>query len=401
MYRFRANSLFCAVFILLCSVSLVRCKKDKKNTANTTSNIPLVETNFDVEIKVGNALIKGKVIKSNSAIIEQGFLIDSTPYPSTITSTKIIVGNGSQNLEYLFNLPKAIKKYYFRAFAKNQYGIGYGNVVSFETLNLEMVNIPGGTFIMGSATNDVYAELNEKTPHNVTLSSFKMSKYEISNELFCTFLNNNKIGFPCYIGDTCLLEISMGAWESPTKLYYGGSITDPTEKWRPWVGFEKRPVTRITWYAADKCARYFGGRLPTEAEWEYACRAKTTSHFWSGNCLNTTNENFNCLYNNSMGCLTDNPIGIISDCGEFQPNPFGLYDMSGNVAEWCSDWFAPYSNLDATNPKGPTTGQSKVIRGGTFLSNIKNCRSAKRWSCPINSFISDEGDFSGMRIVTD
>ena len=129
------------------------------------------------------------------------------------------------------------------------------------------------------------------------------------------------------------------------------------------------PATQVPWKACvDFCNRLtqsgtnipMGGklRLPTEAEWEYACRAGTTSRFWSGDQIGPSQASLRVSGRKMK----------LEPAGAFQPNPFGLYQMHGNVSEWCSDWFSPYSFASSGNvdPKGPADGSRKVIRGGGY-----------------------------------
>jgi len=118
-------------------------------------------------------------------------------------------------------------------------------------------------------------------------------------------------------------------------------------------------------------------RLPTEAEWEYACRAGTITPFSTGGNLTTEQANYdgNDPYNNNRkGQYREKTVAVDS----FNPNAWGLYNMHGNVYEWCSDWYGGYESGLAENPAGPTTGSSRVLRGGGWDSYARDCRSAYR-----------------------
>jgi formylglycine-generating enzyme len=207
---------------------------------------------------------------------------------------------------------------------------------------VEWTNIPAGTFTIGSPLSEKDRS-NDETQHQVTLSAFKMSKYEITFDQYDMF---------------CIATGRKMAWD-------GG------------VGRGKQPVTGVTWYNATAFAEWMGCRLPTEAEWEYAARAGSTTPFYTGNCLNSHQANYDGsspYVDCSKGTSGKNPMPI----GSFTANAYGLYDMLGNVWEWCSDWYGDYPTSAQTNPKGPATGNLKVDRGGGWYTPASRCRSACR-----------------------
>jgi len=233
--------------------------------------------------------------------------------------------------------------------------------------------IPAGTFTMGSPTNEVNRGKDE-TQHSVTLSAFRMSKYEITNAQYAAFLNAKSIGSngiwssaPAYPSQT--LIYSNSSWG----LIYSGN------KWVPVAGYENHPVINVTWYGATEFATYVGGSLPTEAQWEYACRGGTTTPFHTGSCLSYMDANYNWSYpyNTCTNAVTTYP-GKTQAVGSYAPNAYGLYDMHGNVLEWCSDWYDNYSTTAQTNPTGAATGSGRVFRGGDWYFSARNCRSAYR-----------------------
>ena len=124
-------------------------------------------------------------------------------------------------------------------------------------------------------------------------------------------------------------------------------------------------------------------RLPTEAEWEYACRAGTTTPFNTGSSLNASEANANFKFAQTKSA------------GSYAPNAWGLYDMHGNVWEWCSDWYGDYYSGAQTNPKGPSSGSYRVTRGGSYNFDFRHCRSAYRnFNNPSDRFIN-----FGFRLV--
>jgi len=142
-------------------------------------------------------------------------------------------------------------------------------------------------------------------------------------------------------------------------------------------GRGNRPVINITWNEANDFAAWAGCRLPTESEWEYACRAGTATPFYLGNNITTNQVNYNGdrpYHNYPKGENRQRTLPV----GSFEPNPWGLYDMHGNVSEWCSDWFSKEYVPPTKDPKGSQTGISKILRGGSWCLHAYMARSANR-----------------------
>ena len=208
------------------------------------------------------------------------------------------------------------------------------NGVSFT-----MVRVDGGSFTMGATEEQVsYASDKEKPAHEVTLSAFSIGEIEVTQELWKAVLGKR----------TSLFD------DNPQ---------NPVE-WASWKDCQEF-VKKLS----DLTGKSF--RLPTEAEWEYAARggSKSKHYKYSGS------NNFNDVawYSGNSGGKTHPVKGKA-------PNELGLYDMSGNVWEWCSDWYGSYSSSAQTNPKGPSTGSLRVIRGGSWEDNAGRCRVSDRGS---------------------
>lgn len=259
-----------------------------------------------------------------------------------------------------------------------------------KVIQLEKVKIPAGTFLMGSSDgsniddsdgsglNTTTAEANRSVePHHwVTLTKdYYMSKYLITKTQYAAFLNDTGVG------EDRKYEVSGYGSRSLFSL-----DSDWTPKWNSsksrWEASGDTPMIWVTWFGAKAYADWAGGALPTEAQWEYACRAGTTTAYSFGNDANDLGD-YAWYYDNSPSVINGtNPVGTKL------PNPWGLYDMHGNVWEWCSDYFGAWYGNDiwhiseaATDPIGPAspeTGNYRVLRGGSWGNVAQYCRSACR-----------------------
>ncbi len=206
--------------------------------------------------------------------------------------------------------------------------------------DLEMVFVRGGRFQMGSKKG----KGNELPIHEVELDDFFMSKYEITNAQFAEFLNETA----WQRGDGM---IDLREKNCRIRKLNGRFMVEP--------GFENFPVTTLSWYGAEAYCKWAGGRLPTEAEWEYAARGgeKSRNYRYSGG--NNPKE---------VGWYERNARRRIQAVGQQQPNELGLYDMSGNLWEWISDVYQRdyYRESPRNNPQGPAGEGYRVLRGGSY-----------------------------------
>jgi formylglycine-generating enzyme len=237
------------------------------------------------------------------------------------------------------------------------------------------VQIPAGTFTMGSPTSEAGRYINE-TQHQVTLSAFRMSKFEITNAQYAAFLNAKGIGSDGVY--------AAGAYPFQVLVYASSGNDDwglhfTNNQWVPVPGYENHPIIDVTWFGAVEFASSVGGRLPTEAEWEYACRANTTAPFNTGDCLSFAQANYYWAfpYNTCTNAIISYPASTQA-VGTYAANDFGLYDMHGNVLEWCSDWLGDYPTSPQTNPTGAEFNIYRIMRGGSWNHEAISCRSAFR-----------------------
>ena len=211
-----------------------------------------------------------------------------------------------------------------------------GDKFTVNGVSFEMVLVEGGTFRMGATSEqEVEAKSNEKPVHSVTLSSYYIGKTEVTQALWQAVMGSN----PSY--------------------FKGADLPVECVSWDDCQGFIKK-LNSLT-------GRDF--RLPTEAEWEFACRGGNNSR---GYKYSGSNDIDNVAwYDGNSGDQT-HPVGTKAS------NELGIYDMSGNVWEWCSDWYADYTSHSQTNPKGPRSGSDRVNRGGSWYGNAGDCRPSSR-----------------------
>jgi sulfatase modifying factor 1 len=226
----------------------------------------------------------------------------------------------------------------------------YGVPVAFENdLGMRLVLIPAGTFLMGSP-EDEEGRGDDETQHEVTITKpFYMSIFEVTNGQYRKFKSAHDSG-----------------------EYRGYSRSG-----------DRQPVVKVTWEDVTAFANWLSPRagkstwtLPTEAQWEYACRAGTTTAFAFGTSITTDDANFRDRQHSG-----DDSRHVASDIGTFRPNAWGLYDMHGNAEEWCASIYRTYPSSAVTDPPSDYAGEYEflpIIRGGSFEQEMRYVRSAAR-----------------------
>ena len=205
-------------------------------------------------------------------------------------------------------------------------------------VKFKMIAVEGGTFVMGSAENAPGAESDEFPAHKVTVGNFNLAETEVTQELWMAVMGNNPSGYT----DDAQLPVESVTWVDCQQF-----------------------ISKLNEITGDSF------RLPTEAEWEYAAKGGNRSKGYLY-CGSDTLAN--------VGWYKDNAEERPHNVKLLAPNELGLYDMSGNIWEWCSDWHGNYTAEDAIAPQGAAEGKTRVVRGGSWLVDAAICRPADRSS---------------------
>jgi len=378
---------------LITSALFQACEDDVSVTAKT----------YHVEnVTSSSGTIRCTVTVEGDDLVDAGICYSATVTYPKITTSRCVPSTGSMT-DFTTTLTglSPDSTYRFRAYACLSDTTYYGITYSFRPVDMiiDMVDViggsftaEGGSFTMGATSEQVaVADDDEKPAHSVTLSDFKIGRYEITTSQFVQFLNSRKLTS----GGTCMTYSgsSFDMLEPNAKsIYY--STDDAC--WYPVSGYETHPMTNVTWYGANEFCRWAGGHLPTEAEWEYAARGGKSSagYMYSGGNVSSDVAWYFATTNDQTGIEYFAQIG-----GGKSPNELGIYDMSGNVWEWCADWYATYPSAAQTDPAGLSDDEAedaditkKVRRGGGWAdTSVKKLRVSSRAANTPKSYAGSVG----------
>lgn len=337
------------IAVLLALLSFASCHKDKEfgNEKPEVGEVEITpvsnQANFTWQVAYSGKFQTGVEISNNEALTDSRIVEgtkDGEIYKASVSSLE------------------ASTKYYYRIVVWNKLSRQEGEVKSFTTavpepttdhtfkvngVSFTMKRVEGGTFWMGAQSTDSSGQnydseaYNVESPvHSVTLSTFYIGETEVTQELWQSVMGSNPSHF------------------SGTNL----------------------PVEQVSWneivnefLPALNAATGQNFRLPTEAEWEYAARGGNQGHGYTYAGSNTLDD---------VGWYGNNSNSQTHPAGTKSPNELGLYDMSGNVRDWCQDWYGSYSGDSQTNPQGPSSGSYRVLRGGGWNSHAGYCRVSYR-----------------------
>ena len=359
--------------ILLSVIAFSACEVDDK-VELVAGVLPKVTTLTPSQLSETSAVVGGTVTSGGGLEVRERGIVYSTkqnPTISNLSNTIRPCGSGTGEFTLTLTSLQENTTYYIRAYATNDVGTAYGEEVNFTTkeqsstepvvtetitvngVSFKMVAVGGGTFTMGATSeqgSDAYSD--ESPTHSVTLSDFAIGETEVTQELWKAVMGSN----PSYFSGTNL------------------------------------PVEKVSW---NDCQTFISKlnnltgknfRLPTEAEWEYVARGGNKSKGYKYAGSNTFGD---------VAWYYGNSSSMTHPVKQKLPNELGLYDMSGNVWEWCQDWYGSYSSSAQTNPTGSTSGSYRVLRGGSWISDARDCRVSSRGNTtPTNTY-----NFLGLRLA--
>ncbi|WP_224089987.1 formylglycine-generating enzyme family protein [Arthrobacter sp. StoSoilB13] len=278
----------------------------------------------------------------------------------------------------------------------------------------EDISIPGGTYTMGDAFGEGYPRDGESPAHQVRVDSFTIDATTVTNKMFAAFVEETGYRTEAEVfGSSAVfhlistakaddvLGVAAGApWWLNIR---GAEWAHPTGPDSQWEDIPDHPVVHVSHTDALAYCDWAGRRLPTEAEWEYAARGglEGMRYAW-GNELTPNGEHRCNIWQGTFPQRNTSDDGYLGTAPikSFPPNAYGLYEVAGNVWEWCSDWFLPkyYRNSPTDNPQGPSIGAGRVMRGGSYLCHDSYCNRYRVAARTSNTPESSSGN-CGFRTV--
>lgn len=259
---------------------------------------------------------------------------------------------------------------------------------------------------MGDAFDEGYAADGESPVHQVTLDEFRIDITTVTNEQFAPFVETTGYRTEAELfGSSAVFHLLVTADRkdvlgvaagTPWWLNVrGADWAHPTGPKSHWLAIPDHPVVHVSHADALAYCRWAGRRLPTEAEWEYAARGglEGQRYPWGNELLSPNSEHLCNIWQGEFPLANTRADGYLGTAPvrSFPPNGYGLYEVSGNVWEWCADWFLPkyYRKAPVSNPQGPTIGTGRVMRGGSYLCHDSYCNryrvAARSWNTPESS----------------
>lgn len=359
------------VFVLAClSVMpiLFSCEKDKNSSTEETVADSIVLDAEAVEVEVGKTVkITPTVTSANSDVVLSW---TSTDVNVATVEGGVVTGVAKGEAIITASFADVSAKCTVTVIAPAEIGEGYAAMV--------LIHAADSSFMMGSPETEANRTAYEPQHPVKFTKDFYMGKYEVTAALFAEYANAAGITEDGKFANN--EEITGSKWTNaiyPSDKGCYCQFNKETGKWEATKGYENYPIGGISWFAANEYAKWKGGSLPTEAQWEYACRAGSTTAYPFGDDPALLSE---------YAWYITNADKAIQEVGQLKPNAWGLYDMLGNTNEFCSDWFhKEYGLTDFTtvvvDPQGPEKANQKVVRGGTVNYTEAKLRSASRdWS---------------------